>query len=518
MAAYDVVVIGATPGGIAAAIAAARHGRSVLLAEYHAHFGGMAASGLGKSDIENRAMIRGIFAEYVERIRTHYLERDGEGSENYRLCREGYYYEPSVAEAVFGDMLGAEETLTARASMRLEGADVEGGRIVAAHLTDRLTGEAVRAEAQVFIDATYEGDLYAAAGAGFRIGRESRDEHGEPHAGEIWFDYQNVRILPGTTHRGDDRLPAWTYRLCLATDPDLFAPLEGPPPAYDRGRYLPYFEDLAAGRLGGPKKLIEGRGYYPAHFDTPVRALSVAEIPGGKVDANTNPRPLAFPFPEENAGYLEADWETRELISARHRNLALGLLWFIQNDPDISAEHHELARQYHLPRDEFTDNGNFPFQLYIREGRRLNGLYTLTEHDVAETGRPEFTRRHGDAIAVGEFPIDSFPVRKRQPGDTIVLEGYLGMLDALTRPYQIPYRIMVPEKLDGLLAPVAASATHVAFSTIRMEPTWMSLGQAAGTAAHIAIAEGCAPRDVPIVRLQTFLADAGQVLDPDAVA
>lgn len=517
MSTFDVVVAGGTPGGIAAAIAAARQGHTVALVEDHAHLGGMAASGLGKSDIEHRGMIRGIFAEYVEAVRRHYLDRYGAESEAYRLCRDGYYYEPSAAEAVFDAMVAAESAIRVYRSTRLDGAETVAGRLVAARSRDRTTGEAFTLEARVFIDATYEGDLYAAAGAAFRVGRESRDDHGEPHAGEIWFDYQNAEILPGTTHNGDDRLPAWTYRLCLTTDPANAAPLETPPPGYDRAVYAPYLEDLKEGRLGGPKRLVPGRGYYPAHFDTPVRALSVAEVPNNKVDANINPRPLAFPFPEENAGYLEGNWQQRDAIAARHRNLALGLLWFIQNDAAISDEHRALARAYHLPRDEFADNGHFPFQLYIREARRLVGLYTLTEHDVAETGATGYTRRHPDAVAVGEFPIDSFPVRKRQPGDTIVLEGYLGMLESITRPYQIPYRIMVPEKVDGLIVPVAASATHVAYSTIRMEPTWMALGQAAGTAAHLAIRQDCAIRDVPADALAQRLSEQGQVLDPDAV-
>jgi hypothetical protein len=517
MARYDVVVIGATPGGIAAAIAAARRGRRVALVEYHQRLGGMAASGLGKSDIEKRGMIRGLFAEFTSRVHEAYLAQYGAGSPNVMFCREGYYYEPSVAEAVFEAMLGAERGIDIHRAMRLEGADRSGQRIAAANVASRRTGETVRLEADVFIDATYEGDLYAAAGASFRLGRESRAEHGEPHAGCIYFDYQTLRFLPGTTHEGDERLPAYTYRLCLTTNPANAVPLQAAPEEYDRATYLPYFEDLAAGRLAGPARLVEGRGYYPAHFNTMVRALSITDIPNDKVDANINPRPLAFPFPEENSRYLVADWQERERIAARHRNLALGLLWFIQNDPDIAPAHRALARAYHLPRDEFADTGHFPFQLYIREGRRLEAEYVLTEHDVADTGPAARTGRHDDAIALGEFPIDSFPVRKRQPGDTIVLEGYLGMLEAITRPYQIPYRIMIPKDIDGIIVPVAAGATHVAFSTIRMEPTWMALGQAAGIAADLAIARRCAPRDVPIAELQAVLRASGQALDPDAV-
>lgn len=508
---FDIIVIGGTPGGIAAAIAAARLGRTVALAEYHAHIGGMTTSGLGKSDIEDRRMIGGLFTEFVDRVRDHYA---GTGNgEDIALCRNGYYYEPSVAEHCLDAMVAAEPGITLLRSHRLDSAATGNGSITAVTLTDRITGERRDLSARAFVDATYEGDLYAAGGAGFRIGRESRDDLGEPHAGAIYYDYENNRILPGTTHAGDHRLPAWTFRLCLTTDTANAVPLTAPPEGYDRALFLPYLADLAAGRLSGPRRLVPGRGYYPAHFDTPVRALSVAEIPGGKVDANINPRPLAFPFPEENEGYLQAGWDRRERITRRHRAITEGLLWFIQTDPDIIPAHRKLAQQYHKPADEFTDNGNFPWQLYIREGRRLRGLYTLSEHDVAETGRTDHCRRHADAVAVGNFPIDSFPVRKRQPGDTKVLEGYLGMLESITRLYQIPYRIMIPETLDGVIVPVAVSASHVAFSTVRMEPTWMALGQAAGTAAHIALDLGCALRDVPADVLQPALVRAGQVID-----
>ncbi|MDA0787487.1 MAG: FAD-dependent oxidoreductase, partial [Proteobacteria bacterium] len=382
MSDFDIVVIGGTPGGIAAAITAARLGRRVAIVEYHRHLGGMSSSGLGKSDIEDRRMIAGLFAEFTANIRTYYLETFGADSEAFALCQDGYYFEPSVAERVFDAMTAAEGNLTVFRSTRLEAARTGKGRLVAVTLAPRDGGAPFDLAARAFVDATYEGDLYAMAGAAFRTGREGRAEHGEPHAGVIYYDYQNNKVLPGTTYEGDDGLPAYTYRFCLTTDDGNAAPLDAPPPGYDRGTYLPYLEDLAAGRLSGPKRLVPGRGYYPAHFDTPVRALSVAEIPNRKVDANINPRPLAFPFPEENRGYLEADWDVRETISRRHRNLALGLLWFVQNDPDIAPEHRAIAAEYHLPADEFADNGHFPFQLYVREGRRLDGLYTLSERDV----------------------------------------------------------------------------------------------------------------------------------------
>ncbi len=506
----DVVIYGGTPGGVAAALAAGRLGRQVVLVEPRDRIGGMMTSGLGKSDVENRAMIGGIFAEFTGRVRQHYIDRYGEGSENVELSRDGYYYEPSVAEAVLEAMLAEQPTVTVRKGARLVSARVRDNVVQSIRVMEDESETTIAGK--VFIDASYEGDLYAAAGAEFRLGRESRQEFDEPHAGVVYFDYQNREFLPGSTGEASDLLPAYTYRLCLTTDPKNAHQLTEPPPGYDRNDYVGYFDDLREGRLAGPKTFKPGRGYNPKHFDTLVRALSVTDIPNGKTDVNINPRPLGFPFPEENRGYVEGDHTVRLGIEERHRNLTLGLLWFLQNDLDVPKTHRALANELHLPKDEFADNGHFPFQLYVREGRRLVGEYTLTERDITGEGDDRRVTRREDSIAVGEFPIDSFPCRKRQPDDTIVLEGYLGMLDHITRPYEIPYRVMIPRSVDGLIVPVAASTTHVAFSSIRMEPTWMALGQAAGVAAHLAIKEDVPPRRVSIPRLQQMLADQGQVL------
>lgn len=511
---YDVVVIGGTPGGIAAAVTAARQGRSVAIVEYHAHLGGMVVAGLGKSDVENRHLIQGFFGEFVQRVRSYYADRYGEDSENFALCRDGYYYEPSVAEKVLEALIAEQPRIDVYRSVVLDRVEVEANCVKSIQISHRSSGEPCGLRGRVFVDATYEGDVYANARAAFRIGRESRQEFGEPHAGVVYFDFDGGGFLPGSTGAADTRVPAYTYRPCLTSNPNNSFVLAEPPENYDRQVYLPYLEDLAAGRLGGPRHFVDGRGYNPLHFNTVMRALSVTEIPNRKADANINPRPLAFPFPEVNAGYIQGDWNQREEICRRHRELTLGLLYFLQNDSAVPADQREIANGYHLPLDEFVDNTHFPFQLYVREARRLCGCYTLTEHDVAHTGEVIGPVRHADIVAVGEFPIDSFPVRKRQPGDHRVLEGYLCMLDDVTRPYPIPYRIMIPEKLDGLIVPVAASATHVAYSSLRMEPTWMALGHAAGLAAHLAIEQYVQPRDVPVDKLQALLRATGQVLEP----
>jgi hypothetical protein len=238
-------------------------------------------------------------------------------------------------------------------------------------------------------------------------------------------------------------------------------------------------------------------------------------LPNDKIDVNMKPIPLGFVFAEENAGYIEADWVGRERITANIRNLSLGLLWFLQNDDQVPENAREAARKIQPCRDEFADNDHFPFQLYVREGRRLMGEYTLSERNITDQPGLVSERSHPDAITVGEFPIDSFPTRKRQPGDDRILEGYLGMLAGITRPYQIPYRIMIPRTVDGLIVPVAASTTHVAFSSVRLEPTWMALGQAAGVAAHQALTNNVELSRVPIPQLQNTLRHQGAVLDLD---
>lgn len=507
---FDIVVVGATPAGVMAAVAAARLGASVALTEYHGHIGGMSTSGLGKSDIEKKETVSALFREFTERVYRYYVEKYGPDSPNVKRCRNGYYYEPSVAERVFNQMIREAKTIVTVVNHQIEKADVRADRVTGVVLTNRSTRKPLVLRAQVFVDATYEGDLYARAGAAYRTGREDKSEFNEAHAGELFFDYNENKFLTGSTGKGDQRIPAYTYRLCLTDDPANSYVMKEAPAGYDRTPYLNYFADLAEGRLGAPKVVKEGHGFYAAHFDTMLRVFSFAEIPNRKFDVNINPRPLGFPFPEENAGYIEGSWPEREKIYQRHRALALGLLYFIQNDPDVPARHREMARQYHLPLDEFTDNGHFPWQLYVREARRLKGKYTLTENDLAVRSGTGRTPVFVDSVITGEFPIDSFPTSKKPSADKKVLEGYIGILPI--PPYQVPFRILIPEKIRGLIVPTAASTSHVAYSTLRMEPLWMGIGQVAGTAAQLALRHKTEVGDVPMAALQKHLIQQKQFI------
>lgn len=509
---FEIVIFGATPGGLATAITAGRLGRRVAVLDQNDHIGGMTTSGLGKSDVEQKEYIGGLFREFTKRVYSYYRDKYGPDSENVKLCREGYYFEPSTAENVLNEMIGEAGDISIFLGYKLKHVTVYDDCIKSIRTIHTAEGSLHSFSGQVFVDATYEGDLYAGAGAEYRLGREGRTEFSEPHAGKIFYDYENGKILPGSTGEGDNAIQAYTYRYCLTTDPDNSYVLSKLPENYDRNLYTGYFDDLNKGRLSAPAKFHDGWGYYPEHFDTMVRVLSVTDLPNSKVDANTNPRPLAFPFPEENIGYIEGNSEIRKRICDRHREISLGLIWFLQNDMEVPEKHRKMARKYNFPLDEFVDNNHFPFQLYVREGRRLKGEYTLTQHDVSSTLEHPESFSHPDTIAMGEFPIDSFPVHKISDENRTVLEGYLGMLAHLTSPYEIPYRAMIPEKIDGLIVPVALSATHVAYCSIRMEPTWMSLGQAAGVAAHVSIEEKSMPRAVSIQKVREILKNQGQKL------
>ncbi|MEP7361633.1 MAG: FAD-dependent oxidoreductase [Acidobacteriota bacterium] len=510
---FDIVVFGGTPGGISTAITAARLGNTVALLEYHNHLGGMAASGLGKTDIETPEAIGGLFKEFIARVYKYYVGKYGADSENVRLCRGGYYYEPSVAEKIFDEMVAAESRIRVFRNHRLDRVSRSGTRVVSLTATDRKTESPTEFEGKMFVDATYEGDLAAFAGARYRLGRESRSEFNELHAGVVYQDPKTRTFLAGTTGEGDRRLQAYTFRLCLTTDPANSRKMTSAPPDYDRSRYAGYIDDWKAGRLGNAQPAMEGvTNAVRTGGGTTLRAFTIAPLPNHKTDCNMFPRVLAYPFVELNYDYPEAGEKRRTEITTRIRNVTKGLLYFLQNDSEVPQEHRKLANQFHFPKDEFADNDYFPWQLYVREARRIVGMYTLTENDMILAPGLDRTRIQADSITAGEFPIDSMPVRGPEKGQDVILEGYLLMLNNITRPYQIPYRIIVPEAVDSLLVPVAASTTHVAFSSVRLEPTWMALGQAAAVAAHLAIETNRQPRQLTAHELQRILLRQKQVL------
>ena len=489
----DVLVVGATPCGISASIAAARCGSDVVLADMTEHMGGMMANGLGRTDIGPRYTIAGIFKEFVDNVYAHYVRPYGPDSQQVKDCSNGYYFEPSVAENTFNEMVKAEKRIKLKYHYRPDSIFMYKDRIYGVTFLDTKHNKRVQVRAGVVIDATYEGDIAAMAGVPYRIGRESREEFGEPYAGVLYMNHYGRMVLPGTTGEADKRVQAYNFRLCLTRNPDNRV-LPDKPKYYNRTEYLQVLESIRASRLKTIKDV-----------------LNIEPLPNGKSDVNNTPKSLiSTDLPEENYAYPEASYELRDKIVERHKQYTLGLIYFLQNDAEMPDALKAQCREWGFAKDEYPDNGNFPRQIYVREARRIRGLYDFTMHDAMLAPGMLRTPIQYDSIACGGYAMDSHATRKFDGHDE-TMEGFF-YLGGMTQPYQIPYRVMVPQQIDALLVPGAASGTHIGFGTLRMEPVWMAMGQAAGTAAHLARRLRCEPRDVPTSRLQAWLLSNDQII------
>lgn len=500
-----VIVVGGTPGGIMAAIGAARAGQQVVLLERTEHVGGLPANGLGATDIGTRGCTGGLFMEFVGRIRQHYVGKYGADSPQARDVSDGYHFEPSVAEVVFQDMLaevaGRVTVLRGRQfDAEPQNVVVRDGSIVEIAVTDRASGATERYQGKIFIDATYEGDLAAAAGAPYRLGRESAGEFNEPMAGVLYKAWAGA-VGPGSTGMADNAVQAYNYRLCLTDDPKIRRPIARPD-NYRREEYASLVDDVLQGRFAGKvanELAIDGIG----------RVTNMVRLPNGKTDANNQHAAfLSTDLPEENWPWPTSGWAWRDAFARRLRDYTLGLLWFAQHDEALPAEFRAKALTWGLAADEYADNGHFPRQVYVREGRRIEGDHLWTAHDALPVARGARPPLHRSSVTASHYALDSHAVRKRESG-RVHLDGFFSYP---TAPYTVPYGVIVPKKVDNLLVPVAASATHIGFSTLRMEPCWMALGQAAGVAAGVAIENATSPRKASIDTIQTRLLDQGSIL------
>ena len=491
----DVLVVGATPCGISAAIAAARCGSDVVLADVNDWMGGMMTNGLGRTDIGPRHTIAGIFREFIDQSYAHYVDTYGADSPQVKACSSGYYFEPHVSEGIFNRMVKAEKKIKLKYHYRPDSVFMYKDRLYGVTFLDTdHNNKRVQVRAGVVIDATYEGDIAAMAGVPYRIGRESKEEFGEPYAGVLYMDHYGRMVLPGTTGEADKRVQAYNFRLTLTRNPENKV-LPDKPKHYNRTEYLQVLESIEKGRI----KTVQD-------------VLNIEPIPNGKSDTNNMPKSLiSTDLPEENYAYPEASYEMREKIIQRHKEYILGLVYFLQNDPEMPEALKAECRDWGFAKDEYPDNGNFPRQIYVREARRIWGLYNFTAHDAMLSPGMLRTPVHYDSIACGGYAMDSHATQKREKGRDVNLEGFF-YLGGMTQPYQIPYRVMVPQRIDSLLVPGAASGTHIGFGTLRMEPVWIALGQAAGTAAHLARRLHCEPREVATSRLQTWLLANNQII------
>lgn len=527
---FDIVIVGATPGGIMTAIEAARMGKSSVILERTGHIGGLPANGLGATDIATRGATTGLFSEFTEAIKQHYTDTYGAESQQVKDCSDGFHFEPSVAEKVFGDMIATEGRLIDVRTMRqfnFSTGDIamtdNGRRIASIRVIDRLTGKEEFYEGKIFVDATYEGDLGAAARVPFRIGREAAWEFDEPGAGRT-YEYWKSTPAEGSTGEADNAVQAYNYRLCLTRDTTQLVPFFKPE-RYDRSEYESLVEDVWTGRHTwkamrdvtpemmerNRRHLLEGgeRSITPWDSWGIEKLVTINTEPNGKTDANNQHAAfISTDLPEENWPWPTASWEWRDRFAQRLRDYTLGLFWFAATDTALPPQFRHEIGKWGFSTQEYKDNGNFPRQVYVREGRRFEGMYFFTAKDalpVVEGGRPPV---HATSITASHYALDSHAARKRETG-RVHLDGFISYPTAV---YTVPYGVIVPKEVENLLLPVPVSGSHIGFSTLRMEPCWMALGQAAGAAAAIAIDRATTVQKVPIKLLQQRLLDENATL------
>jgi FAD dependent oxidoreductase len=510
----DIVVYGCTSAGVTAAIAARQMGRSVLLVCPDDYVGGMTTNGLGLSDTGNHRMIGGLSLQFYKRVKAYYDQpsawRGGhrpKGAAEYAADGAQWRFEPHVAETVYETWLrktGVPVVRNARldrgeGGVERKGATIEGFR----------TEEGRWFKARVVIDATYEGDLMAAAGVSFTVGREANAQYGETLDGvelartthhQFEYDIDPYRVPghpdsgllpyvsaepPAPDGSGDRKVQAYMYRLCLTDVADNQTPLPRPED-YDPAHYELLARYLAAG------------------FDEVFGLFG--RLPNGKTDVN-NWGAFSFDAIGLNYAYPTASYAERARILAEHRRYQQGVLWFLGHDPRVPPKIRTEMARWGLCRDEFTRNDNWPREIYVREGRRMVSDFVMTEpYLTAAQPTP-------DPIGMGSYAMDSHNVQRVVDGRGHVRnEGNIEVHP--DRPYPISYRAIVPKaaQADNLLVPVALSASHIAYGSIRMEPVFMILGESAGVAAVLAIDEQNAVQDVRYSSLRRVLLRRGQIL------
>ena len=476
----DVLVYSATPGGIAAALAAAKSGQSVMLIEPTARIGGLVTSGLSHTDFHSFESLSGAFLDFAQRVEVHYAKTYGKDSQQVKDSFRGTFAEPKVNLLVFEQMLAEQRVAVSRRHVL---ADV---KVIAAGEMRRIEsvtftgpdGQPLVVRAKVFIDATYEGDLMAKAGVPWRAGREGRGEYDESLASE----------------QGDSQLQAYNFRF-IATREAANRVASVAPPGYRREDFLPVLAHLESGKI----KKVFAWGFEPGG----VMKAHVPPLPNGKYDINDVSRGLVrLSLPGKNLGWPDGDAATRAKIFAEHLRDNVGLLYFLQNDATVPAKFRDEAREWGWCKDEFTETGGLPPQLYVREARRMVGARIFTQRDSEHAPGDARAVLHRDAIAMGDYGNNCHGTARE---GTRFDGRHTGEFYNPVPPYQIPYGTLLPREVANLLVPVAASSSHVGFCALRLEPIWMSLGQAAGHAAAMAVKENLPVQRVSVAQLQRRL-------------
>jgi hypothetical protein len=518
----EVVIYGGTSTAIATAVELSRMNKSVVIVCPEKHVGGMSASGLGFTDIGNKSVIGGISREFYQRVYKHYQDENAwkwqlkseygnEGQGTSAIDGElktMWTFEPHVAEQIFEDFIRENNIKVYRDQWldRDKGVKMRDGKIVSITM---LSGE--KYEAQIFVDATYEGDLMAAAGVSYFVGREANSVYNEQWDGvqcNVFHHSHNFGVLnispyvipgdstsgvlpristeaPGENGSGDKRVQAYNYRLCTTNAEGNIVSFEKPE-NYDPAQYELLRRVFKAGRTS-----MFGGG----------------QIPNNKRDVNN-----VGPFSSDNIGmnyeYPEASYERRQEILEEHINYHKGLLYFWGHDESVPERLRNNINKWGLAKDEFQDNDHWPYQIYVREARRMIGEFVMTENEILGKSKVD------EPIGMGSYTMDSHNVQRYiTPEGYVQNEGDLGVEPK--QPYQIHLGTILPkaEECKNLIVPSAVSSSHIAFGSIRMEPVFMILGQSAGTIAGLAIDKNSDIQDVTYSEIRDRLLAEGQILE-----
>lgn len=474
----DVIIYRATPGGIATAIAAEKLGSRVIIIEPTAHVGGMMVNGgLVVSDVGDYKNVGGVAREFFDRVHAFYVAEYGKESSQAKMSvlweNRGVRFEPRVGELVFQQMLAAHPRIVVRLQEELAAVARNGRRITGLSTvsTAKDCGSAKKDyRGKVFVDASYTGDLLATAGVSFALGRESRDQ----------FNESLASTTPSNHH-----IQASNYRMTITDVPTNRVPI-AKPENYDPESYRWWLDTI----IGDSPPKLWGEFFHDWW-----------RIPNGKMDANVADRPGV------NYDYPQGTPERRRAIEKLHREYSLGFLYLLQNDLRVPRAIRNEASEWGLPKDEFADNGHFPREMYLREGRRLIGEYIVTQHDAQrDKSKP-------DSIGLATYAIDAHATDLWvAPDGTMHKSGFI--YEDIT-PYEITYRALTPKRAESenLLVPVCVSATHVGFCSLRLEPTYMIMGHAAGIAARLASMKSQPVQDVDVAELRSRLQEQKAILN-----
>ena len=484
---YDVVVYGGTPAGVTASISSYRGGASVILLEQKQHLGGMVTSGLNTDECfhMDRNSFSSMTWEYFENLSAKNPERQ-------IIPWIAYQFESSVAEQVMLEMLG-KTNVEIQYGQLIKKADVSDTQIQSIEMENGAIYYG-----KVFIDATYEGDLMAMSNVSYAVGRESRETYNESLAGVQYKDapikispFDEDGLLPAVLPHhnlpegaGDGKVLSYNFRPTLTKVDSNKVPIQKPK-NYNRRAYKllerhlkeepeTKLDDLLG--IYGPKP--NDKYAFNNKQNTPVISFSLLNY--------------QFEWPEaSHASRLELEQVFKEYTQ--------GFLYFLGNDESVPETLRTEMKQWGLAKDEYTDNDNWPYYLYIREGRRMIGEYVMTQHDL------QTNIRKMDRVCQGGHKIDAHHIQRLAVSETAFRNE--GRIWEVVDIYDIPYGSLIPKKEEckNLLVPVAASFSHVAYCSFRIEPTWMGAGEACGLAAAMAACTNTAVQDINVSDLQCKL-------------